>query len=102
MYYDNETGQTNFIRKGDPPYYCEKKYGPGWRLINSCELLSFLAVLDTTYTIWLSNTWEAEAYNKPFYPLKFRQAAQELLEALSGLNLSGSVLYAENNLVMNW
>ncbi|MCD7711353.1 MAG: FimB/Mfa2 family fimbrial subunit [Firmicutes bacterium] len=97
VYYDNETGEMNFIRKGDPPYYCEKKYGEGWRLINSCELLSFLGVLDTTYTIWLSNTWDATTYNKPYYPLYFRQAAQELLEKLSGIDLSASVLYPTNN-----
>jgi len=96
IYWDPET-QGPTIKKGDPPYYCEKKYGEGWRLINSCELLSFLAVLDTTYTIWLSNTWEAETYGKPYYPLYFRQAAQELLEKLSGLDLSASVLYPVNN-----
>ncbi len=97
VYYDPQTGQSNFIRQGDPPYHCEKKYGPGWRLINSCELMSFLAVVDTTYTIWLSNTWLAQNSGKTFYPLKFRQAAQVLLEELTGYDLSGSVLYAENN-----
>ena len=45
------------IEKGEPPYYCEQKYGAGWRLINSCELMSFLALFDATFKIWESNTW---------------------------------------------
>ncbi len=44
-YYDPQVGGP-IIYKGNPPYYCEKKYGKGWRLINSCELMSFLALFD--------------------------------------------------------
>lgn len=80
------------ITKGKPPYYCEKKYGPGWRLINSCELMSFLALFDQTYRIWQSNTWEAVNNNLPFYPLVFRQQAQDLLQRLTDTDLSGIVL----------
>ncbi len=28
VYYDNETGQSNFIRKGNPPYHCRKEVWP--------------------------------------------------------------------------
>lgn len=80
------------IQKGNPPYYCEQKYGPGWRLINSCELMSFLALFDTTYKVWESNTWIGATNNLPFYPLQFRQEAQNLLEKLSGVDLSHFVL----------
>lgn len=80
------------IQKGDPPYYCEQKYGAGWRLINSCELMSFLALFDTTYKIWESNTWIGATHALPFYPLQFRQQAQDLLEKLSGVDLSHFVL----------
>lgn len=103
IYYDPATGNSA-IREGDPPYYCEKKYGKGWRMINSCELMSYLALLDKTYTIWMSNTWDANTYNMnhkdkpiPYYPLAFRQAAQALLEKLTGVDLSGTVLMNENN-----
>ena len=34
IYYDPATGKPA-IREGKPPYYCEKKYGKGWRMINS-------------------------------------------------------------------
>lgn len=80
------------ITKGQPPYYCEKKYGPGWRLINSCELMSFLALFDQAYRIWQSNTWEGVDNNLPFYPLPFRQEAQAFLQKLTGVDLSGIVL----------
>jgi hypothetical protein len=80
------------ITKGQPPYYCEEKYGPGWRLINSCELMSFLGLFDQTYRIWQSNTWEGVNSGLPFYTLPFRQEAQNLLEKLTGTDLSGYVL----------
>lgn len=80
------------ITRGSPPYYCEKKYGEGWRLINSCEMMSFLTLFDQTYRIWQSNTWEGVSYNLPFYPLPFRQEAQALLQRLTGVDLSGIVL----------
>lgn len=103
IYYDPATGKPA-IREGKPPYYCEKKYGKGWRMINSCELMSYLALLDKTYTIWMSNTWDANTYNMnhkddpiPFYSRPFRQAAQSLLEKLTGMDLSGTVLMSENN-----
>ncbi|MCD8079297.1 MAG: FimB/Mfa2 family fimbrial subunit [Bacteroides sp.] len=96
-YYDPEL-QGPTIYRGDPPYYCEKKYGPGWRLINSCELLSFLALLDELYNIYLSNTWLAADHPEiPYYPLRFRQEAGEVLEKLTGVDLSQSVLYPTNN-----
>lgn len=102
-YYDPAT-DAPAIYEGKAPYYCEKKYGKGWRLINSCELMSFLAVLDQTYTVWMSNTWDANTYNNknpdkriPFYPLNFRRDAQALLEKLTGVNLSDTELKEENN-----
>ncbi|MDR2955029.1 MAG: hypothetical protein LBV43_08105 [Prevotella sp.] len=90
-WYNPATGGPDII-KGKAPYYCEKKYGPGWRLINSCELMSFLALFDKTYKIWESNTWEGRNHNLPFFPLQFRQQAQSLLEKLSGIDLSNFVL----------
>lgn len=95
-YYDPEI-QGPTIYRGDPPYYCEKKYGPGWRLINSCELMSFLSYCDAAYNIWTSNTWDASQWDMPYYSLPFRKAAQSLLEKLTGWDLSSSVLYSENN-----
>ena len=76
------------IIKGQAPYYCEKKYGPGWRLINSCEMMSFLALFDETYKIWHSNTNQAVNSGLPLYPLPLRREAQTLLEKLSGMDLS--------------
>ncbi len=76
------------ITKGQPPYYCEKKYGKGWRLINSCELMSFLELFDQSYRIWQSNTWQGVNSGLPFYPLAFRQQAQDLLQNLTGVDLS--------------
>jgi hypothetical protein len=76
------------VIKGNPPYYCEKKYGPGWRLINSCELMSFLTLFDQTYRIWQSNTWQGVNSGLPFYSLPFRQEAQDLLEKLTGTDMS--------------
>ncbi|MCC8153440.1 MAG: hypothetical protein LIP01_04025 [Tannerellaceae bacterium] len=96
IYWDPEI-QGPTIHKGNPPYYCEKKYGADWRLINSCELLSFLAVLDVTYNVWMSNTWLAQQHNLPYYSLHFRQEAQSLLEKLTGTDLFNTVLMAENN-----
>jgi hypothetical protein len=80
------------IIHGQPPYYCEKKYGPGWRLINSCELMSFLGLFDQTYKIWQSNTWQGIGSNLPLYSLPFRQEAQDLLGKLTGVNMSQYVL----------
>lgn len=103
IYYDPATGKPA-IKEGKAPYYCEKKYGEGWRMINSCELMSYMALLDKTYTIWMSNTWDAHTYNMshpdnpiPFYSRTFRQAAQALLEKLTGVDLSATVLMNENN-----
>ncbi|MCD8177066.1 MAG: hypothetical protein LUE98_06455 [Tannerellaceae bacterium] len=95
-YYDPEI-QGPTIYRGDPPYYCEKKYGAGWRLINSCELLSFLAACDAAYNVWTSNTWLAAGYDMPYYPLRFRQQAQALLQDLTGFDLSSTVLMPEHN-----
>ena len=102
-WWNAEIGGPEII-KGSSPYYCEKKYGEGWRLINSCELMSFLSVLDATYNVWMSNTWYANTYNNnnknkpiPFYPLPLRKAAQSLLEKLTGVDLSSSVLMEQNN-----
>ncbi len=95
-YYDPEI-QGPVIYRGDPPYYCEKKYGENWRLINSCELLSFLAVCDAAYNVWTSNTWLAAESNMPYYSLRFRQSAQALLESLTGEDLSSTVLYPTHN-----
>lgn len=95
-YYDPDL-QGPTIYKGDPPYYCEKKYGAGWRLINSCELMSFLSYCDAAYNIWTSNTWDADTWNMPYYSLALRQTAQSLLEKLTGYDLSSSVLYDQNN-----
>jgi hypothetical protein len=76
------------IKKGKAPYYCEKKYGPGWRFINSCELMSFLKLFDQTYRIWQSNTWQAVNAGLPYYSLPFRQEAQALLGRLTGTDMS--------------
>lgn len=90
-YWDPVIGGPTII-KGQPPYYCEKKYGKGWRFINSCELMSFLAIFDQAYRIWQSNTWQGVNSGLPFYPLPFRQQAQDLLQNLTGVDLSGIVL----------
>jgi hypothetical protein len=76
------------ITKGNPPYYCEQKYGPGWRLINSCELMSFLGLFDQTYRIWQSNTWVGINNGLTPYTIPFRQAAQDLLKQLTGADMS--------------
>ncbi|GHV40762.1 hypothetical protein FACS1894179_07820 [Bacteroidia bacterium] len=80
------------IIKGQPPYYCEKKYGPGWRLINSCEMMSFLALFDQTYKIWQSNTWLGINSGLPFYSVPLRQQAQDLLGKLTGVDMSKYLL----------
>lgn len=89
----NHGNQT--ITQGEPPYYCERKYGEGWRLINSCELMSYLAALDIANNAWMSNTWDMDTYNTnnpdspiPLYPLAIRKAAQQFLETLTGTDLS--------------
>lgn len=83
--------------KGSPPYYCEKTYGKGWRMINNCELMSYLAALDIANNAWNSYTWEVDNYNRqhpdepiPLYPLSVRKAAQDFLEKLTGIDLSES------------
>lgn len=103
VYWD-PTIQGSIIRRGNPPFYCERKYGPGWRLMNSCEFMSFLALFDDAYKIWMSNTWDARDYNLrdpndtiPYYSVLFRQTAQDLLERLTGEDLSGTVMYEQNN-----
>ncbi|SHE90838.1 FimB/Mfa2 family fimbrial subunit [Dysgonomonas macrotermitis] len=102
-YYDPDL-QGPTIYKGDPPYYCEKKYGEGWRLMNSCELMSFLATLDAAYNVWMCNTWDTDGYNRnhpesalPYYSVSLRKEAQALLEELTGLDLSASVYQDTNN-----
>jgi hypothetical protein len=90
-YWDPNVQGPNII-KGRPPYYCEKKYGPGWRLINSCEMMSFLALFDQTYRIWQSNTWQGINSGLPLYPIPFRQQAQDLLGKLTGVDMSQFVL----------
>ncbi|GHS99735.1 hypothetical protein FACS189421_10730 [Bacteroidia bacterium] len=80
------------ITHGQPPYYCEKKYGPGWRLISSCELMSFLGLFDQTYKIWQSNTWQGIGSNLPLYSIPLRQQAQDLLGKLTGVDMSKYVL----------
>lgn len=87
LWWDPAVQGPNII-KGQPPCYCEKKYGQGWRLINSCELMSFLATFDQAYKIWQSNTWQGIDGGLPFYPIYFRQEAQNLLQKLTGANMS--------------
>ncbi|MDR1501393.1 MAG: FimB/Mfa2 family fimbrial subunit [Prevotella sp.] len=86
-WWDPNTQGPNII-KGRPPYYCEKKYGIGWRLINSCEMMSFLTLFDQTYRIWQSNTWQGINAGLPYYSLSFRQEAQDLLGKLTGADMS--------------
>ncbi len=102
-YYDPEI-QGPTIYKGEPPYHCEKKYGEGWRLMNSCELMSFLATLDAAYNVWMCNTWDTYSYNQenpdralPFFSVALRREAQALLENLTGEDLSGTVFQESNN-----
>jgi hypothetical protein len=80
------------IIKGQPPYYCEKKYGKGWRLINSCEMMAFLTLFDQTYRVWQSNTWQGIDSNLPLYSIPFRQQAQYLLGKLTGVDMSKYIL----------
>lgn len=89
-YHDVINWGSKTITRGEPPYYCEEKYGEGWRLINVCELMSFLSVLDAAYSVWMSNTWDAYPY-LPVYPRSFRMTAQLALEKLTGLDLSDAV-----------
>jgi len=95
---------TSTIQKGEAPYYCEKLYGEGWRLMNSCELMSFLATLDMAYNVWMCNTWDTYTYNNanpslalPYYPVSFRRTAQTFLEAITGADLSASTYQDSNN-----
>lgn len=102
-YWDPSVGGP-VIYRGESPYYCEKKYGKGWRLIDSCELMSFLSILDAAYNVWMCNTWLTNAYNNnnpdnplPFYSVPFRKAAQGLLEKLTGVDLSACKYMEDNN-----
>jgi hypothetical protein len=79
------------IIKGEPPFYCEKKYGPGWRFINSCELMSFLRIFDQAYRVWQGNTWLGINNGLQYQSLPFRQEAQTLLGKLTGADMSGFV-----------
>ncbi|MDR0982245.1 MAG: FimB/Mfa2 family fimbrial subunit [Culturomica sp.] len=90
-WWDPVTQKPRVIR-GEAPYYCEKKYGKGWRLINACELMSFLALFDRTYKIWQSNTWQGVNSGLTFHSLPFRKEAQALLEKMTGTDLSRYVL----------
>jgi hypothetical protein len=76
------------IIKGEEPYYCEKKYGPGWRFINSCEIMSFLKIFDQAYRVWQGNTWLGINNGLPSQSLAFRQEAQVLLGKLTGADMS--------------
>lgn len=87
LWWDQAT-QGPKIVKGKAPYYCEKKYGKGWRLINTCELMSFLALFDQTYRVWQSNTWQGINSKLPVFPVAFRLQAQELLGKLTGVDMS--------------
>ncbi|GHU90749.1 hypothetical protein FACS1894155_09500 [Bacteroidia bacterium] len=87
LWWDPAVQGPNII-KGQPPCYCEQKYGQGWRLINSCELMSFLATFDQAYKIWQSNTWQGINSGLSFYPIYFRQEAQSLLQKLTGADMS--------------
>lgn len=80
------------IIKGQPPYYCEKKYGKGWRLINSCEMMAFLTLFDQTYRVWQSNTWQGIDSDLPLFSIPFRQQAQDLLGKLTGVDMSKYIL----------
>jgi hypothetical protein len=76
------------VIKGKEPYYCEKKYGKGWRLINSCELMSLLRIFDQAYRVWQGNTWMGINNGLPSQSLAFRQEAQELLAKITGYDMS--------------
>ncbi|MDR0907573.1 MAG: hypothetical protein LBM63_03050 [Rikenellaceae bacterium] len=86
-WYDPAVGGPS-ITKGEEPYYCEKKYGPGWRLINSCEIMSFLRVFDQAYRVWQGNTWMGSNNGLQHQSLPFRQEAQVLLGKLTGYDMS--------------
>jgi hypothetical protein len=86
-WYDPSIGGPTII-KGDEPYYCEKKYGLGWRLINSCEIMSFLRIFDQAYRVWQGNTWMGINNGLPSQSLAFRQEAQVLLGKLTGVDMS--------------
>jgi hypothetical protein len=76
------------IIKGAEPYYCEKKYGKGWRFINSCEIMSFLRIFDQAYRVWQGNTWLGTNNGLPHQSLAFRREAQVLLGKLTGVDMS--------------
>lgn len=96
-YGDQANWSNNTITPGSPPYYCEQKYGPGWRLINACETMSFLAVLDSAVKIWMSNTWMARGSDLPYLPLSYRQYAADIMPSLVAGNYSGTVLNPTND-----
>jgi hypothetical protein len=86
-WYDPTIGGPTVI-KGEPPYYCEKKYGPGWRFINACEIMSFLRIFDQAYRVWQGNTWMGINNGLQYQSLPFRQEAQVLLGKLTGTDMS--------------
>jgi hypothetical protein len=86
-WYDPAVGGPTII-KGAEPYYCEKKYGPGWRFINSCEIMSFLQIFDQAYRVWQGNTWLGINNGLKSQSLPFRQEAQVLLGKLTGYDMS--------------
>ncbi|MDR1003922.1 MAG: hypothetical protein LBL97_02780 [Prevotellaceae bacterium] len=88
VWWDPET-QGPAVKPGVAPYYCERKYGEGWRLVNACELMSFLKLFDQTYRIWQSNTWQGINSGLKMYSLPMRQEAQELLGKITGYDMSG-------------
>jgi hypothetical protein len=86
-WYDPAIGGPTII-KGEEPYYCEKKYGPGWRFINSCEIMSFLQLFDQAYRVWQGNTWLGINNGLKSQSLAFRREAQVLLGKLTGYDMS--------------
>lgn len=76
------------IQKGSPPFYCEQKYGSGWRLINSCELMAYLSMFDQAYRMWQSNTWQGENSGLPYYSANMRKRAQDFLGKITGYDMS--------------
>ncbi len=91
-YYDSRVGgplitnPNGFVKSKTA--YCEKLYGPGWRFINSCELMAFFAIFDQAHRVFESNTWQGRGSNLPFYTKVFRQQAADLLSQLSGVNVT--------------
>jgi hypothetical protein len=87
-WYDPAIGGPAII-KGEPPYYCERKYGEGWRFMDACETISFLQLFDQVYRVWHSNTWVGYSFGLPRQSVEARQQAQELLGKITGYDMSG-------------